>query len=294
MSCKSGFATVVGRPNVGKSTLINKLIGQKINITSIKPQTTRNQIKTILNTEEGQVIFVDTPGIHKPKDELDEYMLKQAYKSLEGIDIILFMVDAGSPFGRGDHFILKQIQGQNNKIIVVMNKIDTINKETLQKRQKNYQIKTGLEVIPVSATRENNLDYLLDTIFSKLPEGPRYYPEDMITDQIERFVISEMIREKLFNLLREEVPYGTAVVIEEVKERDNGMIYVRGNIFVEKKSHKGIIIGKNGKMLKKIGYRAREDVEKLLQSDVYLDLWVKVQKDWRNNKYLLKQMGYKE
>ena len=294
MSFKSGFATVVGRPNVGKSTLINKLVGQKINIISDKPQTTRNQIKTIFNSERGQIIFVDTPGIHKPKNELDEYMLKQAYKSLEGIDIILFMVEATSSFGRGDNFILKQIKGQDNRIIVVLNKVDRLDKKTLITRKQHYEQKTGLEVIPVSAASGDNIDFLLDIIFSDLSEGPRYYPEDMITDQIERFVISEMIREKLFQLLRQEIPYGTAVVIEEVKERDNGMIYVRGNIFVEKKSHKGIIIGHKGRMLKKIGHRARQDVEKLLQADVYLDLWVKVQKDWRNNKYLLKQMGYKE
>ncbi|MFW6308556.1 MAG: GTPase Era [bacterium] len=293
MVYKSGFATIIGRPNVGKSTLINKLIGQKINITSRKPQTTRNQIKTIYNSEEGQIIFVDTPGIHKPKDELDEYMLNQAYQSLEGIDVIILLLEANSSFGQGDNFIIKQINGMEKDLLVVMNKIDLIDKNLLRQRKNKYEEKIGQEVIPVSAKTGKNLDFLVEMIFSKLPEGPQYYPEDMITDKIERFVIGEIIREKTFELLRDEVPYGVAVVTEEVKERENDMFYVRANIYVEKKSHKGIVIGKNGKMLRKIGRRAREDVEKLLQADVYLDLWVKVHQDWRDNNYLLRQLGYK-
>ncbi len=293
MTFKSGFVSVIGRPNVGKSTLINKILGQKITITSHKPQTTRNKIQTIYNSPgEGQIVFVDTPGIHKAKNELDEYMLKQAYKGLDGIDIVLFMVDGTSSFGKGDNFILKQIKG-GPEIIVVMNKIDQLSGKLMQQRKKQYHLKTGLLVVPVSARTGKNVDFLIKKIMNKLPEGPQYYPEDMITDQIERFVIGEMVREKAFNLIREEIPYGIAVVVEEVKERENDLIYIRANIYVEKKSHKGIIIGKNGKMLRKIGKEARGDIEKLLQSQVYLDLWVKVQKDWRNNNYLLRQMGYK-
>ncbi len=290
---KSGFVTVIGRPNVGKSTLINKIIGQKINITSRKPQTTRNKIRSIYNSTKGQIIFVDTPGIHKTKNKLDEFMLEQAFNSLKGIDVIIFMVDGNSPFGKGDNFILKQIKGINKPVIVVMNKIDRLNNKLLIQRKNNYEKNTGHQVIPVSATQKKNIDNLIEMILEYLPEGPQYFPEDMITDSIERFVVAEIIREKIFELLREEIPYGVAVVVEEMKERDNDMIYIRANIYVERKSHKGIIIGKNGKMLKKIGHTARNDIEDLLQTSVYLDLWVKVQKDWRNNNYLLKQMGYK-
>lgn len=292
MNYKSGFVSVIGRPNVGKSTLINQILGEKINIISPRPQTTREQIKTIYTTERGQIIFMDTPGIHKAKNDLDEFMLDEAYNSLKGIDLILFMVDANSPFGGGDKFIGQKIKGMEDNLLVVLNKIDQINRTVLQKRINNYEKNLGQDVIPVSAATGENIPHLLDNIFDRLPEGPRYYPEDMITDQLERYIIAELIREKMFSLLREEIPYGTAVVTEEVKERENNMIYVRANIFVEKKSHKGIVIGKKGKMLKKIGRQAREDLEEFLQSEVYLDLWVKVEKDWRNNEFLLKKMGY--
>ena len=294
MSFKSGFVAVLGRPNVGKSTLINKIIGQKINIISQKPQTTRSKMKTILTEEQGQIIFTDTPGIHSPKNELDEYMLQEAYSSLDGIDLIIFLVDACSPYGSGDNFIYKQIQSQDQKILMVMNKIDKVNNKVLIKRKKEYERKTDIEVIPVSARTGKNIDFLVDKMFALLPEGPKYYPEDMITDQIERYLAAEIVREKIFNYTRDEIPYGTAVLTEEFKERKNGVIYIRANIHVEEKSHKGIIICKNGKMLKKIGREARRDIEKLLQEKVYLDLWVKIQQNWRKDEQLLERLGYKK
>lgn len=294
MSFKSGFVSIIGRPNVGKSTLINRIVGEKAAIVSGKPQTTRNQLRGIYTEERGQAIFVDTPGIHKAKNELDKYMLDQAFDSLEGIDLILFVVDGTSPPGKGDDFIRKQLKGINTPVIVVMNKIDRLDNKKLFKRQEQYEIKTDREVIPISASKDKNVDHLLNEIFEKLPKGPQYYPEDMYTDQWEKFIVAELVREKAFELTREEIPYGIAVVVEEMKERDDGMFFVRANVFVERKSHKGIIIGKNGKMLKNIGSWARKDIEKLLGTNVYLDLWVKVKKDWREDKNLLRQMGYKE
>ncbi|PTW01263.1 GTP-binding protein Era [Halanaerobium saccharolyticum] len=293
MSYKSGFVTVIGRPNVGKSTLINNLIGEKINIISPRPQTTRNSIKAIYSEDDGQIIFIDTPGIHEPRNELDKYMQDEAYSSLDGIDVIIFILDGSTYWGKNDQLIYNQIKNSDQEIIYVMNKIDKISNKELVKRQQKYSQKVGKEVIPISALNNKNTDNLLKEIFSKLPEGPQYYPEDMITDQIERFVFAEMIREKIFYLTREEVPYGVAVLVEEVKERKNDDYYIRANIYVEKKSHKGIIIGKNGKMLKKIGRAARKEIEDLMQTKVYLDLWVKVLKDWREKDSLLKRMGYK-
>jgi GTP-binding protein Era len=293
MSYKSGFVTVIGRPNVGKSTLVNTLIGEKINIISPRPQTTRNSIKAIYTEDDGQIIFIDTPGIHEPRNELDKYMQDEAYSSLDGIDVIIFILDGSTYWGKNDQLIFDQIKNSDQDIIYVMNKIDKISNKELVKRQKKYSQQVGKEVIPISALNNKNTDNLLKEIFSKLPEGPQYYPEDMITDQIERFVFAEMIREKIFYLTREEVPYGVAVLVEEVKERKNDDYYIRANIYVEKKSHKGIIIGKNGKMLKKIGRAARKEIEDLMQTKVYLDLWVKVLKDWREKDNLLKRMGYK-
>jgi GTP-binding protein Era len=293
MSYKSGFVTIIGRPNVGKSTLINQLIGEKINIISPRPQTTRNSIKAIYTAENGQVVFIDTPGIHQPRNELDNYMLEAAYNSLEGIDLIIFILDGSTYWGKNDQLIYDQIKNNSNKIIFVMNKIDKLSAQDLVKKQQQYSQKVGQEVIPISALNKKNIDTLLIEVFDFLPEGPQYYPADMITDQIERFVFAEMIREKIFYLTRDEVPYGVAVIVEEVKERQNDDYYIRANIYVEKKSHKGIIIGKNGKMLKKIGQQARKEIEDLLQTKVYLDLWVKILKDWREKDNLLKRMGYK-
>ncbi|MDZ7672102.1 MAG: GTPase Era [Halanaerobiales bacterium] len=293
MSFKSGFATIIGRPNVGKSTLVNYLIGEKISITSPRPQTTRNSIKAIFTNEEGQIIFVDTPGIYKTKNDLDKYMVNEAYKSLDGIDLIIFMVDATERIGKEDKMIYSQIKNSSNPHVIVLNKIDRIKKKKILQVIKEYEKEFNEDIIPISSKMGSNIDSLLDNIFKLLPEGPQYYPADMITDQIEQFIVAEMIREKTFYLLREEVPFGIAVVIEEMKEREDEVMYIRANIYVEKKSHKGIIIGKNGSMLKKIGTRARKDIEKLLQQKVYLDLWIKIEKDWRDNEALLRRMGYK-
>jgi GTP-binding protein Era len=293
MSYKSGFVTVIGRPNVGKSTLINTLVGEKINIISPRPQTTRNSIKAIYTGDEGQIIFIDTPGIHKARNELDKYMLEEAYGSLEGIDLIIFLLDGSTYWGKNDQMIYNQVKNSKSKIIYVMNKIDKISNKDLIKKQQQYSEKVGKEVIPISALNNKNVNRLKKEIFSYLPEGPQYYPDDMITDQIERFVFAELVREKIFYLTREEVPYGVAVLVEEVKERENEDYYIRANIYVEKKSHKGIIIGKNGKMIKRIGKEARKEIEDLMQTKVYLDLWVKVLKDWREKDNLLRRMGYK-
>ena len=293
MSFKSGFTTIIGRPNVGKSTLVNYLIGEKISITSPRPQTTRNSIKAIYTEEDGQIIFVDTPGIYKTKNDLDKFMVNEAYKSLEGIDVIIFMLDATESFQKGDQIIYNQIKNSTNPFLVVLNKIDKVKKKELPSIIEDYNKRIQENIIPISSKTGRNVSNLIEEIFELLPEGPQYYPDDMITDQIEQFIVAEMIREKTFYLLREEVPFGIAVVIEEMKERKDETMYIRANIYVEKKSHKGIIIGKDGKMLKKIGTRARKDVEKLLQQKVYLDLWVKIEKDWREDENLLKRMGYK-
>jgi GTP-binding protein Era len=293
MAFKSGFVSIIGRPNVGKSTLMNRIIGEKVAITSPRPQTTRNRIHGVYTTDKGQIVFVDTPGIHRARNKLDSYMLEQAFKSLEGIDLVILLVDGTSPFGKGDDFILRQLKRNKLPIIIVMNKIDELSSNQLEARVDQYHRETGREVIPISALTGKNLSVLLEEIFNYLPEGPKYYPDEMITDQLEQFIIAEMIREKIFYLTREEIPYGIAVLIDEMVERDNGLFYIRATIYVEKKSHKGIIIGKNGSMLKEIGLQARKDIERLLQIDVYLDLWVKVLKDWREKEGLIKRMGYK-
>ncbi|MFP4015405.1 MAG: GTPase Era [Halanaerobiales bacterium] len=293
MSYKSGFVSIIGRPNVGKSTLINKVIGEKIAITSHRPQTTRNKIQAILNHHKGQIVFVDTPGIHKRNNKLDDYMLEQAYKSLEGVDLLIFLLDGSTYFGKGDDFIFRQIKGVKTPTLVVLNKIDKLDKKTLIMRINEYEQKINREIIPISAINGQNIDNLINRIFDYLPEGPQFYPEDMVTDQIEKFIVAEIIREKIFYLCREEIPYGIAVIVEEMKKRANGLFYIRANIYVEKKSHKGIVIGKNGARLKEIGKRARQDIKKLLGTEIYLDLWIKILKDWREKENLIKRMGYK-
>lgn len=291
---KSGFITVVGRPNVGKSTLVNKLIGEKAAIVSTRPQTTRKQIKAILTTEEVQAIFVDTPGVHRVKNKLDEYMLEQIYSSLKNIDLIFFVVDITSDYGSGDKFIFEQIKNAGPQVVLLANKADKISNKKLAKNLKDYKKHTGLEPVAISAITGEGLDNILKLLTQKLPEGPQYYPEEMFTDQLERDLIAELIREKIFELLRDEIPYGTAVKVEEVKEREQGIIYVRANIFVEKFSHKGIIIGKNGSMLKEIGRKARTEIERLQDNKVFLDLWVKERKKWRKSEQWLKRFGYKD
>lgn len=291
---KSGFVAVVGRPNVGKSTLINALIGDKIVIVSDKAQTTRNRIICVYTDQEKQIVFMDTPGIHKPKHKLGEFMVTAAVDSLKEVEAVLFLVAANEKRGPGDNFIIEQLQKVKVPVYLCINKIDTLAKEDLLKVIVSYQDAYPFAgVIPISALEKENLDVLLDELTSKLPEGPQYFPEDMITDQPERLLISDMIREKILLTTRDEVPHSIAVEVEEMKTRDDGTTYIRATIFVERDSQKGIIIGNKGAMLKQLGAQSRLDIQRLLGTKVYLDLWVKVKKDWRNKSGMLSELGYK-
>lgn len=291
---KSGFVAVVGRPNVGKSTLINALIGDKIVIVSDKAQTTRNRIICIYTDQEKQIVFMDTPGIHKPKHKLGEFMVTAAVDSLKEVEAVLFLVAANEKRGPGDNFIIEQLQKVKVPVYLCINKIDTLTKEELLKVIVSYQDAYPFAgVIPISALEKENLDVLLNELTSKLPEGPQYFPEDMITDQPERLLISDMIREKILLTTRDEVPHSIAVELEEMKTRDDGTTYIRATIFVERDSQKGIIIGNKGAMLKQLGAQSRLDIQRLLGTKVYLDLWVKVKKDWRNKSGMLSELGYK-
>lgn len=291
---KSGFITIIGRPNVGKSTLMNYLIGEKISIISNKPQTTRNTIQTILTRENYQIIFLDTPGIHKPKHKLGEYMVKVAQKTLNEVDLVLFLTTPEEEMGPGDRYIIEQLKSIHTPVLLVINKVDTVKNENIAKTIENYANEFKFkEVVPISALTGKNVDQLLELIVDNLPEGPQYFPSDMITDQPEKFVISEIIREKVLRNLEEEVPHGTAVEVISMKEDKNSkLININATIYCEKDSHKAIIIGKGGAMLKKIGQTAREDMEALLGSRIYLELWVKVRKDWRDTSSALKDLGY--
>ncbi|WP_287449595.1 GTPase Era [Anaerovibrio sp.] len=291
---KSGFVAVIGRPNVGKSTLINSLIGQKIAIMSDKPQTTRNRIMCVLTKPDAQLVFLDTPGIHKPIDKLGEYMVKAAEGTLQEVDAIIFVVDANEKFGPGEHYILERLKSTKKPVVLAINKVDLLeDKEALLPIITNYNGKYDFAAtVPISALEENNLEGLLDEVKKYLPKGPQYYPEDMVTDQPERLIIAEMVREKVLHLTRDEVPHSIAVDVDEMKIRDNGDNYVRVTIYVERDSQKGIIIGKKGAMLKEIGAQARQDVQMLLGGKVFLDLWVKVKKDWRNRDNILKGFGF--
>ncbi len=291
---KSGFVAVVGRPNVGKSTLINALIGDKIVIVSDKAQTTRNRIICVYTDQDKQIVFMDTPGIHKPKHKLGEFMVTAAVDSLKEVEAVLFLVAANEKRGPGDNFIIEQLQKVKVPVYLCINKIDTLTKEDLLKVIVSYQDAYPFAgVIPISALEKENLDVLLDELTSKLPEGPQYFPEDMITDQPERLLISDMIREKILLTTRDEVPHSIAVEVEEMKTRDDGTTYIRATIFVERDSQKGIIIGNKGAMLKQLGAQSRLDIQRLLGTKVYLDLWVKVKKDWRNKSGMLSELGYK-
>ena len=291
---KSGFVAVIGRPNVGKSTLINSLIGQKLAIMSDKPQTTRNRIMCVLTKPDAQLVFLDTPGIHKPIDKLGEYMVKAAEGTLQEVDAIIFVVDANEKFGPGEHYILERLKATKKPVVLAINKVDLLeDKEALLPIITNYNGKYDFAAtVPISALEENNLEGLLDEVKKYLPKGPQYYPEDMVTDQPERLIIAEMVREKVLHLTRDEVPHSIAVDVDEMKIRDNGDNYVRVTIYVERDSQKGIIIGKKGAMLKEIGAQARQDVQMLLGGKVFLDLWVKVKKDWRNRDNILKGFGF--
>ena len=293
---KSGFVTLIGRPNVGKSTLMNHLIGQKIAITSDKPQTTRNRIQTVYTDERGQVIFLDTPGIHKAKNKLGEYMVKVAKETLSEVDVILWLVEPTTFIGAGEQHIIEQLEKVKTPVILVINKIDTVKKEEIMAAIEAYQKKLPFaEIIPVSAKKKENTNRLMELVFKYLPYGPMYYDEDTVTDQPERQIAAELIREKALRLLGEEVPHGIAVTIEKMRERSDGsMVDIEATIVCERDSHKGIIIGKQGAMLKKIGTKAREEIERLFEYKVNLKLWVKVKKDWRDSDILMKNYGYKD
>ena len=291
---KSGFAAIIGRPNVGKSTLMNHLIGQKIAITSRKPQTTRNRIQTVYTSERGQIVFLDTPGIHKAKNKLGEYMVNVAQRTFQDADVILWLVEASDYIGAGERHIAQQLKRTKLPVILVMNKVDRVEKKEIPGYIEAYRkILDFAEIVPVSALRSVNLDTLLDCIFKYLPYGPQFYDEDTVTDQPQRQIVAEMIREKALRCLEEEIPHGIAVTIEQMKERpEGGLVDIEATIICERDSHKGIIIGKQGAMLKKIGSQARPEIEKMLEEKVNLKLWVKVKKDWRDSDFLIKNFGY--
>lgn len=291
---KSGFVTLIGRPNVGKSTLMNHLIGQKIAITSNKPQTTRNRIQTVYTDERGQIVFLDTPGIHKAKNKLSEYMVNVAERTLNEVDVILWLVEPSTFIGAGERHIVEQLKRTKTPVILIINKVDTVDKKEIIKYMDTYRkVYDFAEIIPVSALRAQNLDTVLDQIFKYLPYGPMFYDEDTITDQPQRQIVAEMIREKALRCLDEEIPHGIAVAIDQMKERKGGgMFDIDATIICERDSHKGIIIGKGGSMLKRIGSEARRDIENMLEAKVNLQLWVKVKKDWRDSDFLMKNFGY--
>ena len=293
---KSGFVTLIGRPNVGKSTLMNRLIGQKIALTSNKPQTTRNRIQTVYTCDEGQIIFLDTPGIHKAKNKLGEYMVSVAERTLKEVDVILWLVEPSTFIGAGEQHIAEQLRSVKTPVFLVINKIDTVEKAEILKFIAAYKdIVDFAEIIPVSALKGENTDDLLQAMMKYLPTGPQYYDEDTITDQPERQIVAEMIREKALRNLSDEIPHGIAVAIDRMHERPNGSIIdIDATIVCERNSHKGIIIGKQGAMLKKIGSQARADMEALLDCKVNLKLWVKVKKDWRDSDFLIKNFGYRK
>ena len=291
---KSGFVTLIGRPNVGKSTLMNHLIGQKIAITSEKPQTTRNRIQTVYTDERGQIIFLDTPGIHKAKNKLGEYMVNVAENTLKEVDVILWLVEPTTFIGAGERHIAEQLSKIKTPVILVINKIDTVkSKEEILTFIAAYKdILNFAEIIPVSALKEMNIEDVKSSIFKYLPAGPQFYDEDTVTDQPERQIVAELIREKALRSLNEEVPHGIAVSIDQMKARNSRLIDIDATIICERDSHKGIIIGKQGAMLKKIGSQARPEIEDMLGKKVNLKLWVKVKKDWRDSDFLIKNFGY--
>lgn len=290
----SGFAALIGRPNVGKSTLMNHLIGQKIAITSNKPQTTRNRIQTVYTEARGQIIFLDTPGLHRAKNKLGEYMVNVAERTLSEVDVILWLVEPTNYIGAGEQAIAKKLGAQKTPVVLVINKIDTVKKEEILKFIAAYrELIDFADIVPVSALKAENTDKLVDVIFKYLPEGPMYYDEDTVTDQPERQIVAEIVREKALRLLSDEIPHGIAVQIERMRERPGGkLIDIDATIICERESHKGIVIGKQGAMLKKIGTQARMEMENLLDIKVNLKLWVKIRKDWRENETMLKNFGY--
>ena len=289
---KSGFVTLIGRPNVGKSTLMNYLIGQKIAITSNKPQTTRNRIQTVLTTEEGQIVFVDTPGIHKAKNKLGEYMVNVAERTLNEVDVVVWLVEPSTFIGAGEKHIIEQLKKVKTPVVLVINKVDMVKREDvfafIDAYQKQYDFAA---IVPVSARTGENTDELIKVLFQYLPYGPQFYDEDTITDQPQRQIVAEIIREKALHALNEEIPHGIAIAIDRM-EFKRKLVNIDATIICERDSHKGIIIGKQGAMLKKIGSNARFEIEKMLEMQVNLKLWVKVKKDWRDSDFLIKNFGY--
>lgn len=295
-SFKSGFISIIGRPNVGKSTFLNHVVGQKIAIMSDKPQTTRNKVQGVVTTDDAQMIYIDTPGIHKPKHKLGDFMVKVARNTLGEVDIIMFMVNAEEKIGPGDRFILEMLKNTETPVFLIINKIDLVHPDKLLEIINSYKSEYDFaEIVPISALKGNNTERLLETLKTYLPEGPKYYPDDQVTDHPERFIISEFIREKVLHATREEIPHSIAVVIEKIeREESRNMVNIMATIIVERDSQKGIVIGKQGALLKEIGTKARRDIEMLLGSKVFLELWVKVQKDWRNTPGRLKEFGFND
>ncbi|WP_151735885.1 GTPase Era [Paenibacillus tengchongensis] len=293
MKFKSGFVAIIGRPNVGKSTLMNQVIGQKIAIMSDKPQTTRNKIHGVYTANNSQIVFLDTPGIHKRQSKLGDYMNQTAIGILGEVEAVLFLVDASEGLGGGDRFIAEQLKQVKTPVFLVLNKIDKLEPEALLPLMEQYsKLHEFAEIVPISAKLGNNVNTLLDQIGKYLPEGPQYYPDDQVTDHPEQFVCAELIREKILHMTREEVPHSIAVTIEDMRVAENGVVHISAVIFVERDSQKGIIIGKQGAMLKEVGRRARTDIENLLGSKIFLELWVKVKKDWRNQERVLRDLGF--
>lgn len=290
---KSGFVTVIGRPNVGKSTLVNSLVGRKVAIISPKPQTTRHRLRAVLTRPEAQIVFVDTPGIHKPRHRLGEIMVEAALQTLSDVDVILFVVEGDKPLGPGDQAVIDRLRGVKTPVILVINKVDRVAKPKLlpliDEMRHRYPF---AEIVPVSALNGDNLDRLVETVIRYLPEGPPYFPADMVSDQPERMLLAELVREKILHLTAQEVPHSVAVVVEEMAERPNGVTLVRATIYVERDSQKAILIGQGGQMLKRIGRTAREEIEELLGVKVFLELWVKVRPKWRQDERYLREFGY--
>ncbi|MBD3948413.1 GTPase Era [Tuanshanicoccus lijuaniae] len=292
---KSGFIAIIGRPNVGKSTLLNRLIGQKIAIMSDKAQTTRNRIQGVYTDEDAQIIFIDTPGIHKPKHALGDFMVNTAYSALKGVDGVLFVVNASQKIGPGDRLIMERLKNLDVPVFLLINKIDLVQPDDLLGIIESYTEEQSFdEIFPISATEGHNVPEMLNTLKRILPQGPQYYPADQIMDHPEYFVVAEFIREKILLLTKEEIPHSVAVQVQSMQRNENDKVEVQATIIVERKSQKGIIIGAQGSMIKKIGQLARRDIEHLLDDKVYLDLWVKVQKDWRNRQTYISDFGYKK
>ena len=292
---KSGFVSIIGRPNVGKSTFVNRVIGHKIAIMSDKAQTTRNKIQGVMTRDDAQIIFIDTPVIHKPKHKLGDYMMRVAKNTLSEIDAIMFMVNVNEDIGRGDEYIMEMLKNVKTPIFLVLNKIDLVHPDTLMPKIEQYQSYMDFtDIIPISALEGLNVDHFIDVLKSFLPEGPKYYPDNQISDHPEQFVVSEIIREKILHLTSEEIPHAIGVNVDRMIKEDEDRVRIEATIYVERDSQKGIVIGKGGKKLKEVGKRARRDIEMLLGSKVYLELWVKVQRDWRNKVNFIRQIGYVE